>query len=262
MDKFMHTEFKIHDIQPYYVYMTKTCQTPMLNRRNYALCLNENGYGKTTFFDGTVLEEVPGDIALIPINSSYHLEVSKPFDSFNIGFALMDNVELKPFVFHAKNDPKLIERFKTVLNIWRAQKPDYKERAISEFYHIIATMKRHYFTDYMPKEKYSVLKPAIEYIHANYHKESVKVEDLAKLCRITPEYFRSLFKRIHGISPLKYINNLQMTYAKQLIDSGAYTIGEVSTLLGFSEISHFSHKFKTIEGISPLQYIKSKKEQG
>ena len=259
MDKFMHTEFKIHDVQPYYIYMTSTCMTPMLNRRNYALSYNENGCEKTTFFDGTVIEMHPGDIALVPINSSYHLEVTKPFDCFNIGFSLMDEVDLKPFVFHAKNDPKLCERFKTVLNIWRAQKPDYKERAISEFYHIIATMKRHYFTDYMPKEKYSVLKPAVEYIHANYHKESIKIEDLAKLCRITPEYFRSLFKRIHGISPLKYINNLQMTYAKQLIDSGAYTIGEVSTLLGFSEISHFSHKFKTIEGISPLQYIKSKK---
>jgi AraC-like DNA-binding protein len=169
----------------------------------------------------------------------------------------MDNVELKPFVFHAKNDPTLCERFKTVLNIWRAQKPDHKERAISEFYHIIATMKRHYFTDYMPKEKYSVLKPAIEYIHANYHKESVKVEDLAKLCRITPEYFRSIFKANFGTSPVKYINAIKIARAKELLDSNMYSVTEAATLSGFNDISHFSREFQRSCGQNPSQYAKA-----
>ncbi len=255
MEKFMHSEFNVYNIQPYYVYMTKTCQTPMLNRRNYALCFNENGYGKTTFFDGTVLETSPGDIEFIPINASYHLEIFKPHDSFNIGFSLMEDIDVKPFLFHTKNDQKLCERFKTVLNLWRAQKPDYKERAYSEFYHILATMKRHYFTDYMPKEKYTILKPAIEYIHNNYYHKNIKVDELAKLCQITPEYFRDIFKRIYGSSPLKYINNLQITYAKQLIDSDAYNISEISAMLGFSDISQFSHKFKSVTGVSPTEYL-------
>lgn len=260
MEKFMRTEFNIYDLQPYYVYMTKNCQTPMLNRRNYALCVNLNGYGRTTFFDGTVLENKPGDIELIPKGASYHLEVFKPFDSFNIGFSLMDDVELKPFSFHAQNDPILCERFKKVFNIWRTQKPDYKERAFSEFYHIIATMKRHYFSDYMPKEKYDILKPAVEYIHANYYSKSIKVEELSEMCKITPEYFRDIFKRVYSTSPLKYINNLQISYAKQLIDSEVYSIAEISSMLGFSDISQFSHKFKAIAGISPTDYSKTKKQ--
>ncbi len=77
MKKIIHTDFNIYDVQPYYVYMTETCQTPMLNRRNYALCINTGGREKTTFFDGTVIETAPDDIVLIPKGASYHLEVFK-----------------------------------------------------------------------------------------------------------------------------------------------------------------------------------------
>lgn len=261
MDKFMHTDFYISGISVYEAYQSAKRIDPVINRGDYALCIIEEGYGRHIFTDGTVMERIPGDIILVPKGSSYHLEVDKPFDTFNISFSLMEDIELKPFLFHAQNNTKLLERFKTAYSIWISKKPGYRDKALSELYQIIHTMKKHYFTDYLPKEKYNVIKPAMEYIHENYHSKRIKVEYLAEMCKITPEYFRDIFKRLYGTSPLDYIQNLQINHAKQLMDSGAYTISEIAEMLGFDELSQFSRKFKKVAGISPKDFKKLKKQQ-
>lgn len=258
MDKFMLSEINAYKISAYEAYQSDKRIAPVFNRTSYAFGIIEEGYGKTVFSDGTVFERVPGDILFIPKGSSYHLEVDKPFNTFTIAFSLLEDIDEKPFIFHAQNDTKLLEHFKTANKIWTDKKPGYIERTTSELYRIIYEMKKHYFTDYLPKEKYSLIKPAMEYIHANYHTGRVKVERLAALCKISPEYFRDIFKRLNGVSPLDYIQNLQITHAKQLIDSGEYSISEISALLGFSEASQFSRKFKTLTGISPREYQKTK----
>ena len=254
MKKFMNAKFNIHNIQPYYIYMTKNCQTPVIDRKSYSLGINENGHAKLTFLDGTVIESNPGDIVFCPIGSSYDIEVYEPYDSYNISFYLTNEVKLNPFVFNAKNDPKLIENFKKTFSIWRTQKFGYEERTFSELYQIIYTMKNYYIAEYLPTKKHNIIKPAVEYIHKNFFTQNISIDHLAELCQTTHQYFGTIFKQIYGISPLKYINNLQMNYAKQLIDSNAYTIGEISTMLGFSELSQFSRKFKKITGYSPSEY--------
>ncbi len=259
MEQFMHSELNIKRVGSYEAYQKEKIISPVINRGDYAFGIIEEGYGRIVFSDGTTFERVPGDISFIPKGSSYHLEVDKPFNTFTISFSLTEDINAKPFIFHAQNNPKLCERFKTVLKVWNAKKPGYRERALSELYQIIYTMKKHYFTDYLPKEKYNVIKPAMEYIHENYHSKRIKVEYLAEMCKITPEYFRDIFKRLYGTSPLDYIQNLQINHAKQLMDSGAYTISEIAEMLGFDELSQFSRKFKKVAGISPKDFKKLKK---
>lgn len=251
---FMNTKFNVYNVIPYAAYMNDKRSTPVFNRSNYCIAIIEGGHGRTVFKNGAVNKGGYGDIFFTPKNSSYHIEVEKPFNSLNIGFSLMEEVELKPFVFNAENGPKLLERFKTALNVWNAKKPGYEEKVLSEFYNIIHTMKKHFFADYLPNEKYSVVKPAIEYIHANYLLKNITVEEISSLCKITPQYFRKIFNNLYGTSPSQYITNLRITQAKQLIDSGAYSITEISDMLGFSEPSQFSRKFKSETGISPKEY--------
>ena len=119
-------------------------------------------------------------------------------------------------------------------------------------------MKQRYFSNYLPTAKHNLIKPALEYIHSNFLTENISADKLAFLCNITPRYLRTVFKGIYGVSPSQYISNLQISHAKQLIDSGAYSITEISDMLGFSEPSQFSRKFKVETGFSPSQYLKSK----
>ena len=71
---------------------------------------------------------------------------------------------------------------------------------------------------------------------------------------ISEVYFRKIFKKIYKVSPNKYINNLRLEYASQLLQSGLYRIYEISELSGFTDVKYFAKCFKEKYGISPLAY--------
>ncbi len=106
------------------------------------------------------------------------------------------------------------------------------------------------FKNELATNKYSKIYPAILYIEEHYS-ENVKLEDLANVSHLSVSHFRKLFNEYFGISPLKYINNLKIKKAGELLSSGLYTVSEVAEETGFSNVYYFSRLFKEITGVSP-----------
>ena len=77
---------------------------------------------------------------------------------------------------------------------------------------------------------------------------------LSRMCGITPEYFRRIFAGVYGISPKRYIENLKLTRAKELLQSGMYSVTEAATLSGYTDMSHFSRCFKKYTGVAPKNF--------
>lgn len=100
------------------------------------------------------------------------------------------------------------------------------------------------------------LLPALEYIHSHYTQNDLSVGTLASICHISEPYFRKLFALCFGISPLKYINQLRFARAKEMLDSGFYSVRQISELIGFQSECYFSREFKSQFGVSPSQYRK------
>ena len=99
--------------------------------------------------------------------------------------------------------------------------------------------------------------PALDYISKNYN-AAIKNDTLAALCGISTVYFRKLFLRITGTSPITYIHNLRIAKAKKMLQSDYDTLGEIAVSLGYPDIYTFSKTFKRQTGLSPTQYIKTK----
>ena len=59
-----------------------------------------------------------------------------------------------------------------------------------------------------------------------------------------------------GITPHQYVLGKRIDLAKQLIEKGQLTLGQVAELTGFSGQSAFTHTFSRLQGISPSQYKK------
>ena len=123
-------------------------------------------------------------------------------------------------------------------------------------YSIIFDIKSEMNIKYIPSSKSNLLLPSLEFINDNYINDNIKISKLAKLCGVSEVYFRKLFKQVYGISPLKYIKNLKLERAKELILTGDYTINEVATLSGFFDDSYFGREFKKEFGQSPSKFIK------
>ena len=69
---------------------------------------------------------------------------------------------------------------------------------------------------------------------------------------------RKIFHSTYQTTPVKYIAGLKMQYAKELLMTGEYGIGEVALISGYCDPAYFSREFHRVYGISPVQY-KNKK---
>ena len=89
-----------------------------------------------------------------------------------------------------------------------------------KLYRILAQLQKECAAEYSESSKSELISPAVAYIHEHYTEGELSVASLSAMCNITPEYFRRLFGKLHGTSPLKYINNLKISHAKELLRSG------------------------------------------
>ncbi|MBE5734416.1 MAG: helix-turn-helix transcriptional regulator [Clostridiales bacterium] len=229
----------------------KSAQNFHKNRASHGLVFLLSKH-KYSFSDGTVLEPDKNEILYLPKNSTYSVS-SSDGGCFAINFEFSNDTTFPPFVFKVKNQ-SILEHFKIARNAWSKKLQGYELKCKAELYNIIYTLQQEYTTTYVSKDKYNLIYPAVEYIHENYTNQLISVEKLSKICKITPEYFRKIFRYFFGTSPINYINNLKIEHAKELLSSGLYSVSEASLASGFSDPSHFSRVFKKATEKSPSQY--------
>ncbi len=100
-------------------------------------------------------------------------------------------------------------------------------------------------------ERKNVLR-AKEYIDAHYA-EPVTLDSLSALCEMHPTYFSVLFKEQVGISYSKYLNEVRMERAKELLHAGE-KVKNVCGKVGFINCRYFVNKFKACTGYTPDQF--------
>ncbi len=96
---------------------------------------------------------------------------------------------------------------------------------------------------------------AMEYIMNMDLSEDLTNESIAGAIGVSANYLTSIFQMYLGIPLHKYIVNVRIEQAQQLLLSGKVNVTEAADLTGFSSIHVFSKTFKSIMGISPSQFM-------
>lgn len=92
----------------------------------------------------------------------------------------------------------------------------------------------------------------IRYLHENYA-DKITLDDLSGRFFISRYYLCHEFKKYTNCSIVHYINNLRISHAQRLFEETDKTITEISTLVGFSNVTHFNRVFRSLTGKSPSQ---------
>ena len=96
---------------------------------------------------------------------------------------------------------------------------------------------------------------AVEYILGSDLTEDLGNERIAEAVGVSTNYLTSIFQTYLGISLHKYVLNVRIERAQQMMLSGKVNVTEAANLTGFSSIHVFSKTFKNILGISPSQFL-------
>ncbi|SDN48782.1 AraC family transcriptional regulator, regulatory protein of adaptative response / methylphosphotriester-DNA alkyltransferase methyltransferase [Psychrobacillus sp. OK028] len=98
-----------------------------------------------------------------------------------------------------------------------------------------------------------------EYINSNYH-ESLSLEVLADVCHGSPYHLQRTFKRIIGLTPTEYIQQVRISNAMKELTTHMKSIAEVGFAVGLPNTAYFITFFKNRVGQTPKQYQKTMME--
>lgn len=193
------------------------------------------------------------DILFMPAGVGYHLS-SGTEQLFAVNFEVTETKQNYFEVFSPANADAFLDLFSGMYRIWQQKKPGYYLRCTAILYRLLE-MLLHQNSSHSDNADYEKIMPAVRYIHEHYRDSLLTVRDLCNLLHISDTYFRKLFFRVFHTTPNKYLNELRISYAEELLYSGYYTVEDVAEQCGFTNAKYFSTVFKKLRGYPP-RYIK------
>lgn len=144
--------------------------------------------------------------------------------------------------------------FSEASKTWTSRDPLFKTKCnillTDILYQLLLSSLSHRDVPHIKKLEY-----ARSIIQENFKKE-LSVEALASTVDMSVSYFRRLFHKVYGYSPMQYITNLRIEYARDLLLSGEVNVTEAAHISGFDDIYYFSRLFKAKTGVSPSKLQK------
>lgn len=231
-----------------------------VNRSGFGLAYYTSGDARYEFDDGQALNVKRGEMIYLPKGSSYRAKHLSDGLCYAVNFQSQEPLSLQPRVISVRDQAGMLGLFQRIDVAWRAKKSGYLFQCRALLYLILAKLAEEKDMGYGDAKKRERIRPAVNAIHEGYT-QPLSIVELAALCHITPEYFRVLFRQEFGSSPLKYINQLRLSRAEELLKTGLYTVAQVATLSGFGDLSRFSREFKKHSGFSPMAFARQRREE-
>ena len=105
-----------------------------------------------------------------------------------------------------------------------------------------------YFREYISE--------AVAYIQEHLQEEDLSIVSVAAHIYLNPVYFGRVFKNTFHMTFKKYLMEKRMEKARELLESGSGSIGDICDAVGIHNPSYFSHLFKQYTGKLPSEYRK------
>ena len=86
--------------------------------------------------------------------------------------------------------------------------------------------------------------------------DPITIKELSKKVAMNECYVKKGFKEVFGTTIFDFYQQQRMEHAKYLLYEKGLSVTDVSALLGYSSISHFSAAFKKHTGLKPCELLK------
>lgn len=87
--------------------------------------------------------------------------------------------------------------------------------------------------------------------------EPIAVADMARQAGLSASRFQAVFRESYGVSPARYLLELRVKHAGELLFSTGWTLAHIAELCGFADVHHFAKTFRRLTGLSPGEHRRS-----
>jgi AraC-like DNA-binding protein len=102
-------------------------------------------------------------------------------------------------------------------------------------------------------EPYAQMTDVINYIQANFSQQ-IEISILAEIVNLSVSQFERKFKKLFGMTPLKFINKVRVDNACDMLTYSYATLSAIALDCGFYDHSYFTKIFKKQMSVTPTIY--------
>lgn len=223
-------------------------------RNRWAVALKRTG---RTYYscDGKRILSDAHHPVILPKGSCYSWQCQEAGECLLIEFDADETLQtILPFTI---NDPSFVEKaFWELSAALPLPGVEAHLACLHTLYGLVLTLVRSAQREYSPRKKQQLLSPALEYMTAHYDDSAITNDFLAGLCGVSTVYFRKCFEAAYGKPPIRFLHQLRIRRARDLLESDYDSITRVAESVGYSGVYHFSKMFKLYTGKSPTDHAK------
>ena len=94
----------------------------------------------------------------------------------------------------------------------------------------------------------------VEFMEKNMDNGELIVDDFVHELAVSRSVFFKKLKTLTGLAPIEFIKEMRINRAVQLIETGEYSMTQISYMVGINDPRYFSKCFKQKMGMTPTEY--------
>lgn len=186
------------------------------------------------------------DILYLPQNMGYIAEYADT-EMLVIHFVTAQNdSELEVYSF--QNVELIYKLFLSARAFWKNKELGFHIYALSQLYMILGVILEKSTKTNQPQHFLN----AVSFINANYKNSALSIDMICREVGISATVFRQLFKKYYQKTPMQYITNLRLEYARSLISNGV-SVENATYESGFNDSKYFARVVKKHFGCTPRE---------
>lgn len=220
----------------------------------------ENNFGQFRIGPGSLMITFPGEWhRYMPLKSTGWTEMYIGFNG-TMAKKIMSHQQFNVAqpIIPIGNKEDILDTYLRIFDLVRNEQPGFQQIAsgwiLKILGNIVASEKQRGFSG---KLITAMIEEACFTMRRNVIK-SINMIQFAERHKVSYSYFRRMFKKYTGVSPLQYQMQLKIILARDLLTNSGKSIKEISYDLGFESIHYFSRLFKDKVGVSPSAYSKKR----
>lgn len=236
------------------------CEYPD-GRKYYGIIYCLDGEAEYRFSSGEHAIIRTGEMFLLLPNASYSITTKNDFKHYTVNFEIhndfsdFDFLDNNFYLFRTENTRLYRHIFNKLTSYWTSRKYSFQMQTIACLYELLALLLSEIYEKKHNEDTHLHLRPAKEYIEQHFNSE-ISLNILANCANMSVTHFRREWLRLYGESALQYRDKIRLSFAKEYLISGYYTVTEIAEKCGFNDVNYFIRFFKKHTGISPGKYKK------
>ncbi len=232
------------------------------NKDHWTLVLNQYGTGKLTV-GGTTATFEPGTVLCVPPGVAFAKQSNRGFSDILVqtdSFLLEEQLGSEWAMIPDDKNGSVETLITLMLPTFLEGEEVYSAQLLEQLFHTVELLLFHRLKGAHPKDRQ--INRMVEVIGSGFTNPEFSLDEIFERQNYCPNHLRRLFKQKMGCTPVEYLTELRIGYAKKRLEDREMrtaSVAQIAIMSGFRDPCYFSRVFKKKTGVSPAEYMKGAK---